>query len=148
MTAITKQTRQSRAPMQAELARLHAKRGYLTPVQVVNAAKDPNSPLHRHFQWDDSKAAHQYRLWQARELIANVTFEPTPDRPAFRAYVNLREPGEVEGRYVNTIDALSDPTTRKAVVSRALSELERVRDRYEQLSELASIWRAIRKAAE
>ena len=38
---------------------------------VVAAARDPLSPLHSKFQWDDSKAAHRYRLWQARQIIAS-----------------------------------------------------------------------------
>lgn len=132
----------------AELARLAQRRGFLTPAQVVAAAKDARSPLHQCFTWDDSKAAHAHRLWQARELIAHVEFAPTPKHAPFRAYVNVRHEGESEGRYVSTVDALADPETRKAVVQRALGDLERTRERYEQLTELASVWRAIRKAAE
>lgn len=132
----------------AELAKLSSRRGFLTPRQVVTAAKDPRSPLHACFTWDDSKAAHAHRLWQARELIAHVEFAPTPDRAPFRAYVHIRNEGENDGRYVSTIDALADPETRKAVVQRARGDLDRVRERYEQLTELASVWRAIRKAAE
>lgn len=134
--------------VQTELARLAGRKGFLTPEQVVTAAANPASPLHDRFTWDDSKAAHQYRLWQARELIASVVFEPTPGRAPFRAYVNIRTAGEQEGRYVSTIDALSDPKIRRAIVSRALQELERVRERYEELNELSTVWRAIRKAAE
>lgn len=139
---------EKRASVASELARLAKRRGFLTPAQVVAAARDPRSPLHSHFTWDDSKAAIAHRLWQARSLIASVEFEPTEDRAPFRAYVHIRNDGEADGRYVATVDALADPETRKAVLQRALADLDRVRERYEQLSELASIWRAIRKAAE
>ena len=131
----------------AELARLAKRRGFLTAELVVAAASAETSPIHHCFTWDDTKAAHAHRLWQARELIARVEFEPTPDRPIFRAYVNIRSEGEAVGRYVSTVDALADSSTRKTVVARALADLERVRERYEQIEELASVWRAIRRAA-
>ena len=55
---------------------------------VVAAARDPLSPLHSKFQWDDSKAAHRYRLWQARQIIASVTIK-LPDGRATRKYINV-----------------------------------------------------------
>lgn len=44
--------------------------GRLTPDMVVEHARDPESPAHDWFEWDDSKAAHKHRLEQARELLA------------------------------------------------------------------------------
>lgn len=46
--------------------------GVLTPDDVVEAARDPASPLHERFEWDDSKAAHAHRIYQARKVIASV----------------------------------------------------------------------------
>lgn len=46
--------------------------GVLTTEAVLEDAEDEDSPLHSHFEWDDSKAAANYRKWQARELIAKV----------------------------------------------------------------------------
>lgn len=43
--------------------------GLLHIERVVEAATDPASPLHNHFEWDDGEAAHRYRLGQARTLI-------------------------------------------------------------------------------
>lgn len=39
------------------------------PHDVVEAASHPGSPLNPFFQWDDTKAAAEYRLSQARNLI-------------------------------------------------------------------------------
>jgi hypothetical protein len=55
--------------VQEELAKLYASSGELKPSEVVEAASDPTSPLHLCFEWDDSAAAHEHRLWQARRLI-------------------------------------------------------------------------------
>ena len=46
--------------------------GRLTPEAVVEAARDPASPLHGWFTWDDEAAAHMQRIYQARRLIASV----------------------------------------------------------------------------
>ena len=46
--------------------------GVLNPESVVDAARNPNSSMHGQFNWDDSEAAHQYRISQARALIKRV----------------------------------------------------------------------------
>jgi hypothetical protein len=43
--------------------------GLLRIEKVVAAAADAASPLHDQFEWDDTEAAHRFRLGQARELI-------------------------------------------------------------------------------
>jgi hypothetical protein len=48
------------------------KRGRLTPRDLVDAARDPSSPLHSEFEWDDGKAADDWRIEQARRLIRSV----------------------------------------------------------------------------
>lgn len=56
----------------AELQRITGIYGKLTPEVIVAEAKKPKSPLHTCFQWDDDKAAQQWRLQQARVLINNI----------------------------------------------------------------------------
>jgi hypothetical protein len=46
--------------------------GSLDPERVVDAARNPNSSMHGQFNWDDTEAAHQYRISQARALIKRV----------------------------------------------------------------------------
>lgn len=48
--------------------------GTVTPDSVVAAAKNPNSVLHDHFEWNDARAAHQHRLEIARYLIRSVHY--------------------------------------------------------------------------
>lgn len=55
-----------------ELDRIAAENdGDLTPEQVVEAAREKDSPLHSRFEWDDSLAAVEYRKVQARQIIAS-----------------------------------------------------------------------------
>ena len=39
---------------------------------VVDDARDPESPLHKHFEWDDEIAASAYRIDKARAIIRSV----------------------------------------------------------------------------
>jgi len=55
-----------------EFEKIKKDTGKLTPEMVVEFAKDENNFLHKLFTWDDSKAAEQYRLQQARNIINNV----------------------------------------------------------------------------
>ncbi len=55
---------------QAYLRSIYEKNGRsITPATVLAEAKRASSPLHKYFEWDDRKAAHLYRLTQAREMI-------------------------------------------------------------------------------
>ena len=46
--------------------------GEFTAKDVVNDAKNPRSPLHKHFEWDDKIASEKWREHQARVLIGHV----------------------------------------------------------------------------
>lgn len=50
-------------------------RGKCTPQALVDAARDPQSELHKYFEWDDVKAAEQYRLTQARYYMRSINIE-------------------------------------------------------------------------
>lgn len=43
--------------------------GRITAEAVLERAQDPGSLFHAHFTWDDTDAAHRYRLQQAGALI-------------------------------------------------------------------------------
>lgn len=55
-----------------ELTRLQEVNRILTPEVVVRAAEDNNSILHKLFEWDDNKAAYNWRLQQARTILNNI----------------------------------------------------------------------------
>lgn len=74
------------------LAEAHG--GRLTPEAVVEAASDPDSPLHSAFTWDDAEAAHQHRLDQARFLIRRVRVDVTVGNRLIRLPVFVRDPAQ------------------------------------------------------
>lgn len=57
------------------IRKLESRYGCLDPADVLAAARDPASPLHGCFEWDDSAAAAAWRLEQSRQLIRRIRFE-------------------------------------------------------------------------
>ena len=138
----------------ALLALYEAHDGMLSAKDVVESARDPASPIHDEFEWDDDTAADSYRLAQAGMLIrrikltiikmhpktkkitAEVTrqFQANPTQPA----------GKERERGFDTVEAmLSDPDKRAALLAMVVKEMHSYRRRYAQLSELADVWAAI-----
>lgn len=58
-----------------ELERIENIFGKITPEIIVNASRPTDSPLHQYFNWDDEKAAEQWRMQQARILLNNIEVE-------------------------------------------------------------------------
>ena len=85
----------------ARIAGLHG--GRLTPDAVVEDAKSPKSPLHEHFDWDDSVAAVKWRIEQARTLIRQVTVTVTSGTRTVCVPFYIRDPSAgAEQGYVAT----------------------------------------------
>lgn len=128
-----------------ELLRQQSK-GELTPEDVLADAKHDNSPLHSFFEWDDTAAAHQHRLAQARGLIRSVVaiyVDEEKQKPAVRAkaYVHIAEAGAPH--YRETGHAMSQTKTRQMVLQRAWRELQAWKVRYKDLKEFSDLFEVI-----
>jgi len=119
--------------------------GILRPADVVAFARDPQTALHAEFEWDDSKAAVQYRLEQARQIIRCAVRVVSEDSPPIRAYVSLQNDRRAGDSYRNLLDVMSEPGLRRQLLAQAMREAESWRVRYERLTELKPIVRAIAK---
>jgi hypothetical protein len=120
--------------------------GKLHPSALIDDAKNPNSPLHRLFEWDDSAAAQQYRLQQARSIIRSVVvrYRPNPDSGAksVRAFVAVRQESG-ERHYTSIAAAMSDEDIRKQTIRRAWDELQRFKAKYQGIAEFASLFASL-----
>lgn len=106
----------------------------LEPEQIVAEATDPSSPLHGHFEWDDSVAAHQHRLAQARQLVAKykvVRVEPDGNEVKYRRFTHVKS----VGRYQRTERALTDHHAE--IMARARRDLRTWEMRYQRLGKAA-----------
>jgi hypothetical protein len=81
-----------------------------TPEELLKASRNKKAPTHSLFEWDDSAAAREYRLVQARVIVASLQVEITTlkgRKESVRAYIGSSQ----RGSYVATLEATSDDIT-------------------------------------
>lgn len=121
--------------------------GVLKAADVVEYARNPDTALHRRFTWDDDKAAHEYRLWQARELIRVVVKMHPQTNKITRTYVSLGQDRDQEGGGYREINAVMRNTSyREQLLEEAKSEMRRFEIKYAVLEELADVFASMRQA--
>lgn len=131
----------------SELRRLaKASGGVLNPEAVVESARNTNSPLHSRFNWDDSRAAHLWRIHEARNLIRVCVHVIKGTDIEERIWVSLKQDRNELGGYRPMVEVLSDSTLRNQLLEEAFEEMEIFQQKYARLKELSEIFKAFRKA--
>lgn len=108
---------------------------------VVDAARPPDSVLHRYFEWDDVRAAELHRESQARLVIRSlvvVNDDTGVEMPSFIAVVE-QVGGEEQRAYVSSARVLATPELTAQVLERAHDDMEKWRERYGHFRQLAKI---------
>jgi hypothetical protein len=131
----------------AELKRIAQENGgVLQPETVVDEARPVSSPLHSRFEWDNTIAGQQYRIWQARQLIRVVVEVLAGTDDATNVFVSLSTDREKEsGGYRVMAHVLTDAQMRKQMLDDALAELRTFQEKYRRLKELVDVFAAIRR---
>lgn len=122
--------------------------GKLNPHDVVNFASNPETHLHSKFTWDDTKAAQEYRLWQARKIISlefEIIHSDSKEVGETRLFVSLTEDRRPEGGYRLISKVLTDDELRDNLLRDVLSELIRIKAKYKNIKELAGVFGEIDK---
>lgn len=120
-------------PIQARLMKIEDRDGRLTPESVVRDARNPKSPLHGEFEWNDNKASEAYRLLQARRLI-RVRVEYQLVTHTIRASAFIRDPTAAprEQGYRSVIKLRGERdhaiAALRSEAERAAAHLQRTRD--------------------
>ena len=131
----------------AELKRIARENdGVLQPEVVVNEARPASSPLHSRFEWDNSVAGQNYRIWQARQLIRVVVEVVAGTDETTNVFVSL-SPDRVKdsGGYRVMTHVLSVAEMRAQMIDDARVEAELFAEKYRRLQELATIFAAIKR---
>lgn len=129
-----------------ELSRIKKENGGIIPAEaVVDAARPKKSPLHSHFEWDDSEAAEKWRVHQARNLIrVYVGIIETPNGPKeSRVYVSLTKDRGEGGGYRSITDVMGNQEWRAQLLEDALAEMRSFKLKYAVLKELAEVFAAM-----
>lgn len=105
--------------------------GLLKPSKVVEDAREPTSPLHPLFDWNDSSAAHTARLDTARRLIRSVRVEITYRKQITVVPAYLRDPSQdtKDEGYASLDIIMGDVEMRRgtmaAEINRAIASIKR-----------------------
>ena len=135
--------------IESAIQRIYERDGEVKPTTVVREARDKSSPLHGVFEWNDSKAAQQYRLNQARRIIraVKITVEEQPEQLIHVPTIETQESSR-EGTYkpvsvvVESQDefsrALDEALSKQRAAKRAVDLLmSKARDEGRQTEQLA-----------
>ncbi len=124
-------------------------RGILRGIDVIRFAQEnQDSTLNSRFQWDDSKAGHQYRLQQARQLIRLHVTVVSDDSPEVKVWVSLSgDRVQEDGGYRRVESVMSNDLQRAALVREALKDANVWRTKWKDLEELRAIFAAIKEAS-
>lgn len=108
--------------------------GVLKPKIVVDDAKNKNSPLHNAFEWNNNRAAEQWLLQQARNLINSIEIKVITSHKEVKTklFFNIKK-NEYQGtrEYKTTEDIMNNPVDQEKVRQTFISELERLQKKFE-----------------
>ena len=107
-----------------------------TPQDIVDAAVDENTELHKCFEWDDTKAASNYRLYQARVLTSQLIFKREVVDDKTPAPVRVFNKTDGGGGYKIPERTFKVQEEYEALLQRALAELHAFKVKYAALKEL------------
>lgn len=117
-----------------ELRKIEDRNGRLTAESVLEAARSPKHPLHGHFEWDDSAAAHHWRIEQARRLIRGVQVQVEVEEHTINTVAYVRDPSVEDGEqgYRSIVKLRHDPDDARSATlaefAAAESHIRRSRD--------------------
>lgn len=96
--------------------------GEITPNIVLRDARKKSSPLHEHFEWNNQKAGHAYRVEQARVLIRSVRVIIHDQTHEIRAIAYVRNPDcdPTHQGYVSTVRVRGNKSKSLRIVAREL----------------------------
>lgn len=121
-----------------------ANNGVLKPRDVVDFARNPDTALHSRFEWDYSKAAEAYRLWQARQVIKitlTVIEREDKDEIIVPTFVSMSDDRRNGGGYRLLVDVMSDDEQRQNLLRQAHRDFKSWQAKYQQLKELEPVFK-------
>ena len=123
-----------------ELTEAHG--GRVTPELVLEAAAAPTSTFHSHFVWDDTEAAHRFRLQQAGGLIRKFKVVREVGGRTIRVPAFIRV-GDTANGYAPTEEAVTIDWLKTQYRIGLIARLEKLAEDLRQWDEFTAIADAI-----
>ena len=129
------------------------KRGELTAETVLEEAQKTSSPLHSLFEWDNTKAAREWRLQQARVIINYVKVKVGEKIYSEYESVNVHvidDDGNISTKrvYKPYMEIRRNPELRQQMIERSLRELkywEEQNEKYEEFKPIINTAQIVRR---
>jgi hypothetical protein len=122
------------------------KHGTVSSERLVQEASDPNHPLHGEFDWNDTEAAHKWRVEQAARLIRATKYvaflKEQNETVPLRKYVSL--PGRT-GEYGPREKSLKSFDVREDFINRKIQVLQSWCNETADIEELQALRKVILK---
>lgn len=112
------------------------------PEEIVDKARDESTELHKCFEWDDTKAAEKYRVYQARQIVCHLIVKEVDDEPQKQEVRFFYKTDSQEG-YKPTSYIIRNKDEYHKLLDRALTELKAFQRKYSTLKELDGLFDAI-----
>ena len=120
--------------------------GGLTAERLVDVSRPEDAPLHKEFEWDDSKAAELYRHSQGRTLIRHlVTVEVDEKGREYQERVIFHV--ESENAYMTKEAIVRNPDALESLKQQALREMISFKTKYKRVKELQPVFNAMDEVA-
>lgn len=109
----------------------------VSPKTIVEyAERNPNSELHKCFEWDNDEAAKKYRLYQANLIVCSIAVEIKEEpKKVQRVYVNIKDKDTEERTFKNISEVLKNDEEYQQLIDKANADLKRCSEKYENLLE-------------
>ena len=116
--------------------------GTLTASNLVEASRPKDAPLHKEFEWNNTKAAEEWRKHQARNIIHSLVLvtEPGTDSESVRAFFKIETRSN---NYESIVAIVRDENKYESLKAAALRELKVFQRKYHTISELGKVFAAI-----
>src|SRR5581483_9736542 len=114
-------------------------------------ARNPDTELHKYFEWNNDEAAEKFRLAQARALIRVAVIVEPRSSERVRAYVSLTSDRHNEGGYRAITEIINDDVLVDTLLQDALKELAAFQRKYNHLktiAELSGVFESIEKVVD
>lgn len=144
-----KEAAQIKADAQAAAAVLNdlERKGELNARSVVEVSRPEDAVLHADFEWNDEKAAVEYRLNQARKIMQSLIVIPevenSEQKEPVRAFFKI-DAGSPTYKSIQSI--MRTPSQKDMLLKMALKELQAFQQKYKRLEELADVFESIETA--
>lgn len=109
-----------------------------TPEEILEKAKDSSTELHKCFEWDDTKAAENWRKQTARVICCSLQVVVEKEEAQPTTY-RLIQHDKSEMAYKPVVLTVRNNDEYSRLLNQAKAELKSFKNRYQKIVELQAV---------